>query len=212
MSKKTLLIIAITLLIIVLAGILAGPIMSNVERPKYDVLISSENVEIRQYAPMIIAEVKVSGTREKAINDGFRILADYIFGNNIKQQEITMTAPVQQQANEKIAMTAPVQQQGQEGQWQVSFVMPSSYTLKTLPKPKDNRVTIKQIPAKRFAVIRFSGRPTPERLAKQEKRLMGKIEEADLQVVGPIKYAFYNPPWTLPIFRRNEIMVEVEEQ
>ena len=97
--------------LILIVGVLAGPVMSDVEKPDYKVIQSGQNIEIRQYEPMIIAEVEVDGKREDAIGDGFRLLADYIFGNNTVQQVISMTAPVQQKENQKIAMTAPVQQQ-----------------------------------------------------------------------------------------------------
>ncbi|MFT7460831.1 MAG: hypothetical protein ACI909_003521, partial [Planctomycetota bacterium] len=130
--------------IILIGGILVGPIMSNVENPSYKVVSSVNNIEIREYSPMIIAEVEVSGEREKSIGDGFRLLADYIFGNNTVSQDIAMTAPVQQQANEKIAMTAPVQQQISGDVWLVNFVMPSEYTMETLPKPNNERVIIKE--------------------------------------------------------------------
>lgn len=145
--KKRWKMIAAILAVLVLGGVLAGPIMSDVERPDYEVISSAaQNIELRRYAPMIIAQVTVEGAREQAIGDGFRLLADYIFGNNTVSQEIAMTAPVQQQASEKIAMTAPVQQQAEGNAWTVSFVMPSDYTMETLPKPNNERVTLKQIP------------------------------------------------------------------
>ena len=97
---------------------MVGPIMGNVEQPNYDVLSSpADNIEIRRYGPMIIAEVEVRGERKEAISDGFRLLADYIFGNNSVQGKVAMTAPVQQQTNEKIAMRAPVQQQPSGNRW-----------------------------------------------------------------------------------------------
>lgn len=144
------------------------------------------------------------------IGDGFRLLADYIFGNNSVKQEIAMTAPVQQQESMKIAMTAPVQQQSAGDDWQVSFVMPSEYTMETLPKPVNDRVTLKEIPAKAFAVITFSGMNSDENVQEHEKILVEYIEANDLTVSGTPKYAFYNPPWTLPPMRRNEVMIELE--
>ena len=110
MKKKWTMITSIIALILIV-GVLAGPVLSDVEKPDYKVIQSEQNIEIRQYEPMIIAEVEVDGKREDAIGDGFRLLADYIFGNNTVQQVISMTAPVQQKENQKIAMTAPVQRQ-----------------------------------------------------------------------------------------------------
>ena len=132
-------------LIGVLAAILGGvvlwgPIVSNVELPKYQLVDRSGNIEIRDYAPMIVAETQVSGDRRDAIRKGFRIIADYIFGNNTAAQKVPMTAPVTQMGSENIAMTAPVTQQGDGNVWNVRFVMPSSYTIDTLPRPNNPAV------------------------------------------------------------------------
>lgn len=198
---------------IVLIGVVAvGPIMSYVETPNYEMVTAENNIEVRRYKPMIVAEVQMNGEREDAIGDGFRLLADYIFGNNIAQQDIAMTAPVQQQESTKIAMTAPVQQQQEGNAWHVSFVMPSEYTMETLPKPVNERVTIKKIPAKTFAVITFSGTNSDDNVKDHENQLIKYVSANDLLVIGTPKYAFYNPPWTLPPMRRNEIMIEIQEQ
>jgi effector-binding domain-containing protein len=175
------------------------------------VLSSVDNIEIRQYAPMIIAEVEVQGKLKEAIGNGFRLLADYIFGNNTVEGEIAMTAPVQQQANEKIAMTAPVQQQSSSNLWKVSFVIPAEYRLETLPKPNNKSVKLNQLPAKRFIAIQFSGRNSGSTIAKYEKQLVQYIEKNQIQTLSSPKYAFYNPPWTLPFLRRNEVMLEINE-
>lgn len=210
MWKKCIMITAI--IGIVLIGAMAiGPVMSDVETPDYAVVESDGNIEIRRYEPMIIAEVQMDGERKDAIGDGFRLLADYIFGNNTMKQDIAMTAPVQQQENTKIAMTAPVQQQSAGGSWQVSFVMPSEYSMETLPKPGNDRVTLKEIPAKQFVVITFSGMNYDANMRKHEDRLMQYVKANDISVVGSPKYAFYNPPWTLPFMRRNEVMIEIEQ-
>lgn len=196
--------------IALVGGILAGPIMSDVETPEYGLIESLGDIETRQYEPMIIAEVRTEGGREEAIRDGFRLLADYIFGNNTVRQDIATTAPMQQKESAEIAMTAPVQQRAAGGAWQVSFVMPSEYTLATLPEPKDERIAIKEVPSKKLAVIVFSGTHSDENVKEHEKRLMDYVEAAGMPVSGPPKYAFYNPPWTLPVMRRNEVMVEIE--
>jgi DNA gyrase inhibitor GyrI len=195
--------------IVVLAGVLWGSIVSNVEQAGYVVVESHGAIEIRDYAPMIVAEVSVPGDREKAVNDGFRLIADYIFGNNISAQEVAMTAPVPRQSSEKIAMTAPVTQQGGEGLWVVRFVMPSSYTLQTLPKPNNTEVILKEVAGRRFAVIRFSGRAKDNSLEQHTKELEAFILARNLQAVSEPTYAFFNPPWTLPFLRRNEVMLEI---
>ena len=211
MKKKWTMITSIIALILIV-GVLAGPVMSNVEKPDYKVIQSEQNIEIRQYEPMIIAEVEVDGKREDAIRDGFRLLADYIFGNNTVQQVISMTAPVQQKENQKIAMTAPVQQQSTGKSWRMSFVMPSKYSMDSLPVPNNNRVRLKGILAKKFVVIEFSGTNSNENVTEHENQLMNYIEENQIKINDSPKYAFYNPPWSLPFLRRNEVMIEINQQ
>ena len=197
--------------LVLIVGVMAGPVMSNVEKPDYKVIQSEQNIEIRQYEPMIIAEVEVDGKREDAIRDGFRLLADYIFGNNTVQQVISMTAPVQQKENQKIAMTAPVQQQSMGKSWRMSFVMPSKYKLDSLPVPNNNRVRLKEILTKKFVVIEFSGTNSNENVTKHENQLMNYIEANQINIIGSPKYAFYNAPWTLPFLRRKEVMIEIKQ-
>ena len=184
--------------------------MSNVEQPTYQVESSLDSFEIRRYAPMILAEVTLDGSREESISAGFRLLADYIFGNNVVEQRIAMTAPVEQKRSKKIAMTAPVQQQEANGTWTVSFVMPAQYSMKTLPKPIDKRVLLREVSAKRYVAITFSGTSSEANIKEHEKRLQAYVDANQLSSVGSPKYAFYNPPWTLPFLRRNEILIELE--
>ena len=181
-----------------LGAILAGPIMSNVEQPKYKLVEADKNIEIRDYGPTIVAEVEASGERAKAISEGFRLIADFIFGNNSSKQ-----------SGGKIAMTAPVTQQGSGNTWTVRFIMPAKYTLATLPKPNNLAVKLREIPGKRFAVIRFSGMAGEESLKRHTEELQAFISAKKLQALSGPTYAFYNPPWTLPFFRRNEVMIEV---
>lgn len=192
---------------------LSGTIMSQVNEPKFKLIESHNNVEIREYTHVIAAQVLVEGERKKAISVGFRILADYIFGNNIPRQKISMTSPVTQQQGEKIAMTGPVtQQELEEGkQWKVRFIMPSEYMLKTLPQPNDSRVELLSVPTKRYVVIRFAGFAGVESLQKHLEKLQKYISSRKLHTLGGPIFAFYNPPWTLPFLRRNEIMIELRE-
>lgn len=207
MKKKWILIISVCTVLV--GCVLLGPLMSNVEQPNYEIESSLDSYEIRRYDPMIVAEVSLNGSREESISAGFRLLADYIFGNNIVEERIAMTAPVQQERSEKIAMTAPVQQQEVDGAWNVRFIMPSQYSMETLPKPRNQRVALRQIPSKRYVVITFSGTNSDANIKKNEQRLKAYIEANALQTVGSPKYAFYNPPWTLPFLRRNEILIEL---
>tara|TARA_B110000483_G_C17876765_1_gene420115 strand:- start:33 stop:662 length:630 start_codon:yes stop_codon:yes gene_type:complete len=202
-------IIVVVIGIILISAIAVGSIMSRVETPAYEVIKSQGKIEIRQFEPMIIAEVQVQGERTDAISKGFRLLADYIFGNNTARQNIAMTAPVQQRESIQIAMSAPIQQQPTKDFWLVSFVMPSEYSMESLPKPKNDRVTLKKVPPQQFIVITFSGTSSDENLREHEEELIEFIKSKNISVTGTPKYAFYNPPWTLPLMRRNEVMIEI---
>ncbi len=183
--------------------------MSQVEQAPYTVLEAHGNIEIREYAPTLVAEVEVRGERRQALNAGFRLIADYIFGNNLSSKKVAMTAPVTQEAGEKIAMTAPVTQLGGDNTWKVRFVMPRDYTLASLPRPRNSDVRLLPVPAHRAVVIRFSGSNTDKNLATHRDELLRYVAEHQLAVVGAPTTAFYNPPWTLPFLRRNEIMLEL---
>ena len=200
----------ISTLALILIGFLAWSIIaSRGEQPKYNVVSAKNNIEVRDYAPMIVAEVETTGEREEAISKGFSILADYIFGNNKSSAKVAMTAPVTQQAGRKIAMTAPVTQQSVDGKWQVRFMMPSNYNLSSLPQPNNAAIQLNEVPGKRFVVIRFSGIATESVLKKNLAKLQDYIREEKIETVSEPTYAFYNPPWTLPPMRRTEIMMEV---
>jgi effector-binding domain-containing protein len=199
---------AVPVTVILLAS-LSGTLMSQVEQPKYTVLESEGSIEVREYSPTIVAEVEVHGERMKALNQGFRLIADYIFGNNLSSKKVAMTAPVTQEAGEKIAMTAPVTQAGSVDSWKVRFVMPSGYTLDSLPKPKNPEVRLLAVPARKAVVIRFSGFNTDKNIDSHRETLLKYIAEHHLTVAGASTTAFYNPPWTLPFLRRNEIMFEL---
>lgn len=197
--------------LVILGAALWGSIVSNVEQAKYTVVETHKTIEIRDYAPQIIAQANVTGKQKEAINQGFRLIADYIFGNNTSSQKVSMTAPVMQQKNEKIAMTAPVMQAGSDTQWQVAFVMPHQYTMETLPKPNNDLVNLIAVPGKRLAVIRFTGLADEDSLQAHARELEHDIKFQNLNALSAPIYAFYNPPWTLPFMRRNEIMIEVSK-
>jgi len=193
-----------------------GGAMAN-EEPRYEVIKKEEGFEVRRYQPMIIAEVLVTGTLSEASSKGFRQIADFIFGNNedpVKKQseKIAMTAPVTMEADtsSKIAMTAPVTMEGAGGAWKMAFVMPSKFTLDTLPKPKNPNITIKQMPAQQVAVVTFSGWVDEEKLAAQTTRLNEWMAKSGLKTSGTAQLSRYNPPWTLPFWRRNEVWMKLD--
>lgn len=203
--------VALIMIVIIIIGlVLWGPIVSNVEQARYTVIERHGNIEIRDYPPMIVAQVEVPGDRQEAISRGFRMIADYIFGNNVSTEKVEMTAPVIQQKSEKIAMTAPVTQIADGKSWFVRFVMPQKYTLKTLPKPNNEAVKLIEVPGGRYAVIRFSGLGSKQNLERYTVELESFISKNHLRPIAQPTYAFFNPPWTLPFLRRNEIMIEVQ--
>lgn len=172
----------------------------------------SDAVEIRRYGPSIVAETLIERTDYRdAGNEGFRRLADYIFGNNRSSARIAMTAPVamEAQAGERIAMTAPVDASPAPGGWRMAFYMPAGYTLDTLPLPVDARVQLRAVPGRRVAALRFSGRGTETQFAEHTAELLTALADAGLSPVGQPWTARYNAPWVLPLLRRNEAMVEL---
>lgn len=191
------------------------------EEPKYTLLEKSEPFELRAYGPRIVAEVKVEGDLDNASSSGFRILAAYIFGKNQVSEKIAMTAPVgiessDQGKSAKIAMTAPVMIEGNKtldkninNQWIVSFLMPAGFTLDSLPKPLDSQVKIKELPSEKRAVITFSGFYNEEKVQDKTQALREWIKTKNWKPVGEPQFARYNPPWTLPFMRRNEILIQV---
>lgn len=190
------------------------PIVSaqETEQPNFSLLIQEGPIEVRKYTPMIVAQVTVSGERRRAMSGGFRLIADYIFGNNISSNKIAMTSPVTQKTSEKIAMTSPVtQQENADDIWQVRFIMPSEYSMETLPRPVNSAVQLLEIPAQSFAVIRFSGTANNGDLAAQTDVLRRYMASNGMEAAGAPTYAFYDGPWTRPANRRNEVMVRLAD-
>jgi hypothetical protein len=205
-------------LLALLVGFLGMESAMAIEEPKYEVLTSQAPFELRHYAPTLIAQTIVEGDMDAASNKGFRLIADFIFGNNLaagseQAAKIAMTAPVTvEPQSSKIAMTAPVTIEPQSGsaqQWRIHFVMPSQYTLATIPKPKNSAVTLHELPSKYFVVHRYSGFNTEARVQEKTDEALAWAKQQSLKVAGTPQLSRYDPPWTLPMFRRNEIMVEV---
>ena len=191
------------------ATLMTGNLMA-VEEAEYSVLLKDETLEIRQYAPSIVAEVIVNDNFEDASNTAFRKLFKYISGSNSSRSKIAMTAPVSQEAqSEKIAMTAPVGQRASEQGWAVSFMMPASYTMETIPLPEDASVKLREVPAYSAAAIRYSGTWSEKRYKKHLVLLNNWIEQNELEATGTPLWARYNAPFTPWFMRRNEILIPV---
>jgi hypothetical protein len=202
-----------------LSGLIwTGPLMAT-EEPKFETLRKEGNLEVRRYVPLIVAETVVEGDMDTASRRGFRLIAEYIFGNN---ERIAMTKPVvaePQGSAEKIAMTAPVSIEPDSDEpnrmagaqrWRVHFVMPSQYTVATLPRPINPQVTLREVPAQTFAVLTYSGFNTEKTVQEKTDQLLDWIKAQEIEMIGKAQLARYNPPWTLPFLRRNEILQEIK--
>lgn len=195
-----------------------GTLMAT-EEPKFESLRQEGNIEIRRYVPVIVAETVVEGDMESASKRGFQRIANYIFGHN---ERIAMTVPVvaePQGSAEKIAMTVPVSIEAQNTdnrtmagaqRWRIHFVMPSQYTLATLPKPLDPQVSLREIPAKTYAALTYSGINSESTVQEKTDLLLNWLKSQEIPSIGQPQLARYNPPWTLPFMRRNEILQEIK--
>ena len=200
------------------------------EEPEFSLIKKEGDFEIRSYAPKIIAEVKVKGSYDDATSAGFKLLADFIFGNNtstnnesskiemtapvissIENKKIAMTAPVISSIeNKKIAMTAPVISEKNEHAWLISFVMPSEYSLDNLPRPNNTSIKIIAKDSETYAVIIFSGLVRESSFNEKIDLLNKYIIKNNYELDGNVQIARYDPPWTLPFLRRNELLIKIK--
>ena len=167
---------------------------SNIETPKYDIVTSFENFEIRSYDAMVVAQTEMkSSAYEESSSMGFRTIADYIFGGNKDNQQIAMTSPVIMEMGEESSM---------------SFVMPKEHAIENLPEPNSKKVALVQLQPKTYAVLEFTGYANDKKIEKHSKRLLQFLKAENLSPIGNMKYLGYNPPWQV-LGRKNEIAVEV---
>ncbi|WP_223177884.1 SOUL family heme-binding protein [Pseudohalioglobus sediminis] len=178
----------------VLMSLILGSASANaIEEPEYEVVELIGEVEIREYAPRIVAVTTLASNSDTT--GGFRRLADYIFGGNSAGKSIAMTAPVE----ETLGVPEPL----------MAFTMPAEYTMAELPEPDNEAVTLREVDARTVAVTQFSGWATAGRVARAERELREALAQRDITVTGAATLNQYNPPWTLPFLRRNEVMVPV---
>lgn len=178
------------------------------ETPRYDVVRNVGEAEVRRYAPHLLAEVAVRGDQGRALNQGFRALAGYIFGSNDGGASVSMTSPVTQSAN--IAMTSPVTQSGDGDVWTVTFMMPTDYTIDTLPTPNNAAVRFVEMPAREMLVLTFSGRAPNRVLTARSAELMAIANAEGIATTGAPVFMFYDDPFTLPFNRRNEVALALQ--
>jgi hypothetical protein len=202
---------------IVLAFLLSACSMfgvrSGTEQASYTVVAQlDENIEVRRYPPRVVAETSVTAPDESsARNKAFRALFDYISGANRSQTKVAMTAPVETAAKpEKIAMTVPVETKAQAtGTYVMRFFLPAGYTLETAPEPTNPDVRIFEVPERTVAVLRFSGSRGSDNVAVHLSELDTVLEGSGWRAAGEPFSMFYDPPWTIPFLRRNEVAVPV---
>jgi hypothetical protein len=181
-----------------------------IETLKYEVIKKNKNIEIRKYPEYIQAEVEVEDVDYRsAIGKGFQILAGYIFGDNRSQKKINMTSPVKTSRSEKIAMTTPVKISG-ENTFDIAFVMPSIYTLNTLPVSNDKRIKIRKIKPEKLAVIRFSGFFNQKKIDNSLILIKEYLKNKNIKTAKKVIIAGYNPPWIPGFLARNEVMIKVK--
>lgn len=184
-----------------------GSYLMAIEEPSYEVEKKYPSFEIRKYGPVLVAQAEVSASFEDSGNEAFRILADFIFGNNSSKTKIAMTAPVTQQG-EKIAMTAPVSMTKSGSSFVVQFSMPSKYNRETLPSPKDSRVKIVEIPTRRVAVYSYSGSWSETRFLEKLSDFKSALAKEGVVTNGEPIFARFDSPFRLWFLRRNEIWLE----
>lgn len=182
----------------------------NYELAHYDVVRREPPFEIRRYAAAIVAQTDVEADYDDATSVGFKRLADFIFGNNVPQGVgLEMGADAADRVGRKIAMTGPVVQESSGPLWRMTFHMPAKYSLDSLPAPADPSVAIRELPERTVAALRFSGDYSERQFWDNAERLQGWVAEQGLEPLSTPRLAGYDPPWTLPRFRRNEVLIEV---
>ena len=188
-------------------------IQSDLEQPPYEVVASlSDDTEIRQYAERLAVQATVTAhDADNARNAAFRLLLDYISGASQANAEIAMTVPVEStSASQRIEMMAPVESQiGDAGTMAMRFFLPRRFTPESAPEPTDDRLRLVLMPEQRFAVLTFSGSRTQQKVSGRLEQLRATLKARDLNPGISARAFFYEPPWTLPWFRRNEVAIDV---
>ena len=187
--------LSVSIVLLILSQFFMAYQSNKIETPKYTVLKSYDDFELRQYGSMILAQtVMQSASYENTSRQGFRTVASYIFGGNEENKKIAMTAPVIMEMGDDTKM---------------SFVMPKQHSMESLPEPSSEEVKILKVSPKKYAVITFPGYANNKKIDKYAKKLLKRIKSEGLETVGNVKFMGYNAPWQV-IGRKNEIAVEVK--
>jgi hypothetical protein len=212
-NKKFMLVEALAAVLFAVWSFGSWYVVKDIEEPTYQVLSKASNYEVRLYEPYIIAQTTVSGNYDDAMSDGFREIAGYIFGGNSANNKISMTAPVlenEQDTSQRIAMTAPVLDTGTTRQRSVAFVMPRKYTLESLPVPNSDKVTFAEIAERKVAVLSYGFYTSEARIEAKKLELLKLLQADGISAKGEVTSARYNPPFSMPLFLRNEVLVDIE--
>ncbi len=195
---------------------MTSPAAQALEQPQYTVIQKSELYEIRKYEPYIVAEVVVPGPESEAGGQAFSLLGGYIFGKNKGERKLEMTAPVVQTpvaapaSSTKIEMTAPVVQTPTQNGFLVQFMMPTAFTLATLPEPTDAKVKLRQVAGKTVAALQYSGGWSQSNYDEHLNILKAALTKAGVKTQGEPMYSRYNGPMTPWFLRKNEIWLNVQ--
>lgn len=184
----------------------------GIEQPPYRVAATlAENITIREYGERIAVEARVTGKAADASEgDAFRLLFDYISGANVANAEIAMTAPVETSgAAQSIEMTAPVESRYGDDGMTMRFFLPSGFTRETAPRPTDARVQLVFLPPETYAVLTYAGSRGRDTVLEKERELRAALAAAGIEAGPEVRAYFYDPPWTLPWFRTNEVLISV---
>ena len=183
----------------------------NSEEAAYDVLLVEEPIQIRQYKDKLVAQTVTSGNYKESGGQAFDRLAGYIFGNNIMKEQMAMTTPVlEKKQSEKMAMTIPVYQQVENNSWTMTFVLPSKYSIETVPEPIDKNVMVRMLPGTKVATLRYNGLISAKSISSKGSELQTWLDDNGYKTLSEPYSAAYDPPWTIPFFRRNEVHIEIE--
>jgi hypothetical protein len=209
MMRKTMSIRALTLLV----GLFAGAHAMAIETPNYSVVSKVGDIEYRQYETHLVVETLVAGdyAYKASGNEGFRRLFRYITGANEGSQKVAMTSPVSRVADgEKISMTSPVARESSSEGEVVAFMLPSQFTLATAPVPTDPRVSVREVPGRLMAVVRYSGRWTDSNYEERKRILLAGVAAGGAEVIGEVQSALYDAPYIPPFMRRNEVLIQIK--
>ncbi len=186
--------------------------LSNVDEPAYTTVRSEGTIELREYGELVVAETTVKADYDSASDRAFRRLFQYISGKNIPNQKIAMTAPVlmNNKENQLEELSPPLFREKTESGWKMGFVLPEQFTFENAPQPENELVTLREVPAKKVAAIRFTGRWNVEAFNQNSEALLSWLRNNNFKVLSAPRAAAFNPPWTLPFLRRNEVHIDVQ--